>query len=577
LSKYIIVKYKSGALSHNQFGLEQVLFNIAPTNIESKVVVTKSKLTDHLYIGVLNPINIFDEKGKVTIGQTGFNKTVLKNELLPDGSYAEVLYNENEISFYCDRFESQTLWYYYDDEKLIISNSQRAIISIKKSFFINKKAISWFLSSGSLGYINAWDSQITKVLNSFKYTFVFSEWKIQKAKAKYFIQDLNFVSEKEFDNIFVKITKENFLNAAKNTSISSVLLPLSGGNDSRLLHSISIKENDLSEVKLINWGTVNKSNFNDKVAALKIARHYDSEIIDAILPHSVSDLDSLFEIFVQNSDCRIDQFNAYSDHFNIFKKLFEDNNKIIVRGDIPFTEGIDLNNEMSRAHIGILSFKDYTNHKQYDLNDWTVIQENDSLDISKRPGESLIEWRDRLYIDYRIPIVISAFNDIVNAYIETRLPMMSYSHYSLYNKLNNKQKGSKKHIVRLSKQLDKTNIPFNALPSIPSINELLYSSKNIEYLTKYIEKMENNLFSSDLLFQVKNELNKLNIFENNKKNKLSLKQHLKNVLAEKLPDNLKAYLKSKIKRTLDPLTLAYRIVLIDKVNRKFTSDSKQHL
>src|SRR5690606_29821573 len=110
----------------------------------------------------------------ITLGQK-FNYDS-SSEGLPDGSFFEINYTDKEISFYCDRFESKTLWYYFDDEKIILSNSQRAIISLKSSFNLNEEAVSWFLSSGSLGYKNSWDKDITKVSHSCRYVFDSLSW-----------------------------------------------------------------------------------------------------------------------------------------------------------------------------------------------------------------------------------------------------------------------------------------------------------------------------------------------------------------------------------------------------------------
>jgi hypothetical protein len=574
MSKYLIVKYRDSASSDTELDLREILLNIAPANIDNKVFSVKSKLTTNLFIGILNPINEFIEEGKITIGQTLLNKAFPEKECLPDGSYAELQYNDNEISFYCDRFESKTLWYYFDSEKLIISNSQRAIISLKKSFSLNKKAVSWFLSSGSLGYKNAWDAQIQKVTSNIKFAFDCLSWKLNWVETAYDTQDFSFKTEKEFDDLYLSLTKSNFLKGVAKSPITSVFLPLSGGNDSRLLHAIAVNDEALNKIQSINWGVAEKNKFNDKVAAIKIAKYHKTEIIDATLPNRIYNIEIFFETYIKNSDCRIDHFNAYSDCFEIFENAFTNNIQIMVRGDIPFTEGLDLNNQMSRFHIGIPTFKDYSNYSQYDLNSWVSIQENDSVDIGRKTGESLIEWRDRLYIDYRIPTIISAFNDIVNGYIESRSPMMTYSHFLLYSKQKDKQKGNKNHIVRLSKKMDQSKVPFDAAPSIPSINELFYSSENIEYLIDYLDKIDNQIFSSNLLSQIKNELLLFRIDDNNETT-LPLKSIVKNFLAERLPSYIKAHLKSQINRSLNPLTLAYRIVLIDKVNKIFIADAKQ--
>src|SRR5690606_21891527 len=186
----------------------------------------------------------------------------------------------------------------------------------------------------------------------------------------------------------------------------------------------------------------------------------------------------------------------------------------------------------------------------------------------RRDGEPLIEWRDRLYIDYRIPIVISSFNDISNGFVESRNPMMSLSHFKLYNRLANNQKGDKRHIVRLSKRLDKSGVSFNASPAIPSINELFYTRENIGYLTSRLENMSSSIFSENLRQQIVGKLSKVRL---DAAPTFSIQSLLKRGAKTFLPARIKAQLKSTANNELNPITLAYRIVLIDKAIVTYSS------
>ena len=569
MSKFVFIQFNKKQVKNLIQKVEKTLLNIAPSGIEPRIQINDFNTPGKKVYGLLNHFKRLTNYKSITIGQI-FEESI-NSVKLPDGSYNKIEFNIENIIFYCDRLESKTIWYYLDEEKIIVSNSQRAIVSLKESFHINIKSISWFLSSGTIGYLNSWDKDIKKVTNSKKYIFNTENWHLDIVSATYQIKSFHFKNIKKFDEIYYNYTKENIEKFLEKNKKEKFILPISGGNDSRLLFYVIHGLNKSSDIDLINWGeNKNYKVFDDKSAAIQLSKFYNKKLLNEYLPSNILDIDSFFNQYVKTSECRIDHFNAYSDHFKIFKNLFHENYNFLIRGDIPFTEGIDLNDRMARAHIGILKFNDYDNYNRYSFDSLVDLQERDELNISRKPGETIIEWRDRLYINYRIPIVISAFNDIINGYIENFSPMMTYSHFELYQNLKNKQKGNKSHIVRLSKKLDKSNIPFNAIPSIPGQSELLMSPENIDYILNYLNELQSIHFKSQLIKEIIVNLQNVNI---DNKNKISYKDRIRFYLSESTPPIFKASIKARIKRNLFPLTLAYRVILIDKAIKCYQSDS----
>ncbi|WP_139856286.1 hypothetical protein [Aequorivita sinensis] len=562
MSKILVITYKNNKVDAKS-EIKKAFSYIAPQNIDSNIVVYQSTTLSNTYIGVLNPE--FEVNSKTEHIVSGFTRDIKgATNVLEDGAYFKIQIKSDSISFNVDRFESKSLWYYHDEEKFILTNSQLLITALKKSFNINKKTISWFLSSGSTGFQNAWDIETKKVLHSNQYSFSLKDWLVSKTPTKYAVENIKFSNKREFLQKYACFTEQVFKKQAKTTSVDKMVLPLSGGNDSRLLFYISNKLREYKNLTLANWGIKNSEDtFDDKKAANKIAKAYNKTLKDFYLPREIRNLDSFFDVFIKNGDCRIDHFNAYTDSFKIFEQLQDENYKYIIRGDIPFTEGLDLNDKMSRAHIGIQKFKDYGNCNSYILDDYIQIQEEDVVPITRKKNESLIEWRDRLYIDFRIPIVISSFDDLINSFIVTLAPMMSYSHYLLYCELKPNQRGDKAHIVNLSKQMDKSKVGFNASSSILGMGELLNTEKHINYLKKYLTRMDNNIFSKEMIESVNKQLSYSPLYNK------SFKYKFINFIKENLPPKLKMYIKAKYTNNISSLTLAYRMVMVDKLYKIF--------
>lgn len=566
MSKILVIAYKIRPLNVEE-DIRKSFSPIEPQNINNKLEIIQTESGINTFIGVLN--SEYEINSKTTEILSGYKRDIdNKNDLLEDGSYLKIKWDKQHISFNVDRFESKSLWFFQDAEKFILSNSQLLITSLKKSFKINTKTISWFLSSGSTGFQNAWDTEVNKVTHSHHYVFSLNDWQLRKTKKEYAIENIDFSNEKEYLLKYNDFTKQVFLNLAKNSDVQQMVLPLSGGYDSRLLFYISNQLKEYKSLALANWGVKkDKTVFDDKAAAKEIAESYNKSLKNYYLPSEIQDLDSFFDAYIRNGDCRIDHFNAYADRFKIFEQLFNENYKFIIRGDIPFTEGLDLNEKMARAHIGIPKWTDYGNYNTYVLDNFVEIQEKDILPISKNKYESLIEWRDRLYIDFRMPIVISSFDDLINSYIVTISPMMSYSHFLLYNQQKPNKRGDKAHIVKLSEQLDKSKVGFNASSSILSMEELLGTEENIEFLKNSLKKMDNAAFSKEMIESVSRQLtyNSGQVSSS----KPSFKSQAIEFAKQNLPIQLKSLLKAKQTRNINSLTLAYRILMVDKVYKIF--------
>ncbi|MDT0642282.1 hypothetical protein RM553_05490 [Zunongwangia sp. F363] len=577
MAKYVFITYFNEQPQQIvKDNLQKVCDRLTPIEIKPYVkhTIFKSAFSKNTFIAAQNDEIIKDtsfvEMGKV-YSETNEYKSVGKD--VPDGSYAFIRFNENNLEFFCDSFGSRTLWYYYDSEKIILSTSQRAITMLKGTYKVEKSTLSWFLSSGTQGVFSSWDSNIKMVLPRTLYNFNFSNWNLtekDKCDNNYEIES-NF-SFKEIKEKFTSELVKNIVSSLDRNNPKEILLPLSGGNDSRLLLYLTEKYPNLSTVDLINWGVPSDGSvFNDKVASRKIAHCYKRKYLDIVIPSEVEDKDKLLHDFVLHSEGRIDHFNAYTDSFKFWSGLTQKGYKVVVRGDIPFTEGLDLNNIMARTHTGINKFTDYENYEDYDLNGFFDLQK-DPANLNKKNRESYLQWRDRLYVSLRIPVVISTFNDITASYMESRSPIMSGKLFHLYSTLEDRKKGNKKIIVDLSKQLDKSGVSFAASPSIPNQANIFKNDTGIKFLKDYLEQLSGNKhFSSSLIASVQDKLEKLELKPNGSNTFVSKFQIL---LSENLPMRVKAYLKSKKKLHLDPITIAYRLVMVDKILKMYQNDSR---
>lgn len=488
-----------------------------------------------------------------------------------DGSYAIIQNSATNISFFSDQFGSRTLWYFLDDEKLIVSTSQRAIVAFKSVFHLNETAIAWYLSSGCQGPFISWDVDIKQVKPDMEYDLKVTDWTLDhKIKLDRDLPLSGSSNEESFLQIYQEKVASTLNQIIEEHPKQQVLLPLSGGLDSRLLFSLSKDACLEDELTLVNWGVKNNNYiFDDKVASNQVAKFYEKEMLNVYLPNEISDPDETLQIFVENNEGRIDHFNAFADSFKMWSEFFTNGYRVIIRGDIPYTEGVDINVVQARAHIGLDLFTDYANTHEFKLNRYVNLQRE--YDISRLDGESLVRWRDRLYINWRIPMVVSSFSDQISAYTENRSPMMNWSLFKLYMGLPDREKGNKPHIEKLWNKLDKSGVSSHAVGSLRSMNSYFESELNKDYLLSKLEFLKSkSSLCSDMIDSIYTAL--LNEGAAKESNPTILK--VKSWLSHNLPNKVKAHLKSKQSKKLSAVTLAYRIILCEKIIKMYTTDAE---
>lgn len=571
MSKFIFVKYRERQDSSQILRrLKEICGFISPAGLDMNHLAYENSMCPNSFIAIQNSINDQIEASHLLIGHlnSDIEDYIDINKPFPDGSYSLIRFNENYVEFGCDRFCSRTLWYYQDEEKLIISNSQRAIVTLKGAFNLNNKTLSWFLSSGSQGPYLSWDKQIKMVLPCKSLKLSVSDWQLTLTDIEYNFAE---IKEKNFDDYFEQSLKKSLKKSVEDFQPDEMVLPLSGGYDSRLLLALMQSDRKLSKVDVINWGVASNGLFDDKKASKKIAYYYGIKYIDRYLPSSISNFSEFLQRYIAAGDCRIDHFNAYTDHFDLWEQLYKIGVKLIIRGEHPYPDMIALNEKMARTHTGINLFKDYSNVTDYDLDEWIELQ-NDFDSIRRLKDESLIQWRDRLFADLRNPIVISAFSDIINGYVENRAPMLSGESFMHYINLKDSHKGNKSHIVRLSKKMDNSHIGFDAEPAIPSHDDVFFNPEGLNFLKNYLQNcIGKSCMKEGLIVSV---IDNLPHYPEADRRNRNIQIFIVRFLSARLDGFIKAFLKSKRKLTLSPVTLAYRIVMADMAVKMYSKDAR---
>lgn len=588
MANYIFIKTRQVVESTKILqDLEQVCCLLTPISIRGISQNTVEVWPDDSssFYGIQNSEGVAKpEKDRLVIGwihhSESDNADVFNSEA--DGSYAIIKNTEDKISFFSDQFSSRTLWYYFDDNKLVISTSQRAVIALKGSFNLNEETLAWYLSSGTQGPFISWDQDINQVLPNIEYKLNLNDWHLDlEQKPGMDLPSSGSTKMDDYLDIYKDKVTQSLDQIINEYPKGQVLMPLSGGLDSRLLLSLSRNADIDDKLTLVNWGIPKYEDaLNDKVAAQRLAKFYNKDLLDMSLPIKIDDYDQILNLFVEASEGRIDHFNAFTDGFKMWNDFFQRGYQAIVRGDIPFVTEIYLNRLQIKSKMGLSSFINYSNINNFNVKKYSKLQNED---LTKRlKGESLIRWRDRTYSSIRVPLLLAAYSHQTSGFVENRTPMMSWSLFKLYMGLPDKEKGDKLHIKKLWQKYDHSGVSSHVIDSLLPMESYFNNREGKKYLfDKLTLLIEGKYVSSNLVKSVyevfsKQELLSLEEQPTVVSKKALVSQKIQRLLTNHLPALPKAYLKSKRVKKLSVTTIAYRIILADKIIAMYELDAKHN-
>ncbi len=543
--------------------VEQKIYEICKSISPDNIVPTAPKvfINNDIAYGVMNPKNsILYNGNSLLLGVIAGNMDDWHIPLqdFPDGSFALFRDGEQYCEIVSDPVASRTIWYYKDDDIFVASTSQVALIKFIGGFEFDERVVPWMLSTGSLGPTHSWDKRIKKILPDSSVILNKHSWSLDIKANK-----IEFKERKDSNK-----HHEQKLKAVLKSGIESMkldysdwVLPLSGGYDSRgILCFLKLNKNE--ELRTITWGL--KSSLNDPKNDAFVAQKLSKALN---VPHkyyytdvSTESIEKILDRFIVNGEGRIDHISAYLDGFKIWEILHNENIQGIIRGD----EGFGWNKVSSplttRLAVGLSLCSDYANLKKLEKIEFIEQKVPDYLE--KSASESLEQWRDRLYHEYHIPIILAALSDLKLSYIEQVTPWLFRKVLEQVREqpdsLRKEKSLYKKIVISLSPK-----IPFATRGANASISDILKQKQVVDILKQSItNNLENGIFSKDFLLDVLKNL-KISDSRLGKSRSFSLKSLIKSILPSHLFNLLKDNLSSVL--AVDYNQLAFRIYIISRM------------
>ncbi|UCG52466.1 MAG: hypothetical protein JSW58_02635 [Candidatus Latescibacterota bacterium] len=341
---------------------------------------------------------------------------------VPDGTYALFRSNTDTVELVNDPVGSRTIWFIHRDDVFLASTSQRAIVTLLGSFEPNPHVYPWMLSAGQLGPYNSWDKRIRILKPQSRLFLDRGTWNLTIDE-----ENTDFVPEekpREHHRIELQRVIEHAFSRLE-LDRSRWVLPLSGGVDSR---SILFLLKDGEALRCITWGlrAALSDPQNDAYIAKRLADQLGLDHTFFEVDISTEPPDDLFNRYLVAGEGRVDAVGGYMDGFEIWKRLFENGVAGIIRGDECFGMRQPVFTPFGvRRYVNCLLLSDYTNLPDHVVSDLPKQSLPKSLEMYD--GEPILRWRDRLYHHYRMPLFMSALNDLKCSYVEVINPFLSRS------------------------------------------------------------------------------------------------------------------------------------------------------
>ena len=569
MSKIVYINFRTKIEQKAYDKLTRICKILEPDNIvANEPEIYKGQRT--LY-AIVNPVSTVIAKNEsIVLGHCVCRKE-WHTPLNPveDGSYALIRGNTEMTEIVSDSVGSRALWYYSDIEIFMASTSQRAIILFLENFKFNENVIPWMLSTGSLGPDFSWDKRISKLKPNASVVLHKATWKLEEK-----IEEIVVSQIKRTNSEHKKILSNAIKSTFKNFSVDfkKWILPLSGGYDSRaILYLLRDTVQNTKEIHAITWGlaeSINKEG-NDAYVAKQVAKaigikhkYYHTNI-------SKESAKIILNRFIENGEGRIDHISGYSDGFAIWKTLFENGVKGIIRGDEGFGWLPMASSLRVRYHLGFALCTDFLNLSDY--KNYGIPKQEIPKYLLQHESESLYAWRDRLYHQYRIPTVLSALSDLKLGYVEQLTPLMSDNIIQTVRTLPDHLRTQKLLFKRIMKDF-RPQFKYASDSATSTPQNILKSSDMVFYLKKELKSdYATSIFSKEFIKKVIKDSK----IVDGRKPRPSVVHRLRIMFIKYAPQWAKKRFSSNRILSVDPNVLLLRVYIVIHMHRLLTQD-KDH-
>lgn len=381
---------------------------------------------------------------------------------VPDGSFALVRADADRVELATDAVASRSVFFAATDGVFVASTSQRAIVAVLGGFRLDPGAVSWMISSGSLGPGGSWDARVRRMGADERVVLDRARWKVTSHRRPIVFEPSDRREEEHAERLRAAVLSTV---DAVDVSGGGWRLPLSGGYDSRLL---LLRLSRRQPIPCITWGTpaALEDEGSDAHVARRLAGHAGVAHAYYPLDGAAQPVETILERFLVNGEGCVDHLSGYLDGFDLWRRLHADAVRGVVRGDEGFGWAPASTETDARRVAGATMLTDLYGARRLDA--LGLAEQRWPADLARTSGESIATWRDRLYHAFRIPVILASLSDLKASYVEIVNPFLARPVLEIVRTLPDALRTEKRLFRRLVDSLGPP-IPYAARPAIPAV------------------------------------------------------------------------------------------------------------
>lgn len=417
------VRAGRGGRLHTRAELLRVASRLAPDNIPARPA--RLVETQGLSATIVNPSGegVRVAEGGVllgcVIGEAGRWWAVGSEP--PDGTYALARYSEASVELLSDVTASRTLWYAQDHERLLASTSQRALVALLGGLDLERSAVAWLCSSGSLGTECSWDARVRRLPPDSRLSVDRHTWQTTIDRRPAVFAAVDRSREEHLDVLRDAIA---WSCGALDIDADRWLLPLSGGMDSRTILAFMAKGG--RRPACVTWSTRAsvRDPLSDACIARLVARRFGVEHAHEFLDDAHAVDAAALRRFVEVGEGGTDAFNGYVDGCAMWAGFVAAGRSGVVRGDSPLAgrrraASLDVARRIGTgAMVG-----DYP--QGHLVRRLGLADQSWPSRLRVRPGEGREPYRDRMSHEGAMCRVLAPLNGLKCRYLEVANPLLS--------------------------------------------------------------------------------------------------------------------------------------------------------
>lgn len=399
----------------------------------------------------------------------------------PEGCFALFRADDEHVELVADAAATRTIWYAKTEDLFVASTSQRAIVAMLGSFRPNPEACAWLLSSGTLGPGRGWDSRVERVAPGARVLLRRSSWRLEVRETRIAVTPPADAPDPSEQRRRLQALVDDVVGKLE-LDFSRWRVPLSGGVDSRgLLLALRHAPRSAHAVKCITWGrrAAREEPGNDARIARELAERLGVEHEYLVVEATSEPRERFLERFLVAGEGRVDSIGGYVDGFDVWKRLREAGVEGVIRGDEAFGWKRSRTELDVRESVQLTLLEDIFGVRA--ARDLGLSAQRIPEALEKRPDESLPAWRDRLYQQFRLPVMLAALTDLKTPYVEVLNPFLYARVLAQARKLPDELRTDKR-LWRSMVDAASPDLPYATRSAVPSPRAFVQDAEMIELI-----------------------------------------------------------------------------------------------